>query len=283
MHLPIPPIFPLNERNRDAATLLVHKPVDSKVRGVVLERMGQTRGALLSSAMAPQIVTFLFPEAKGGKQAEWKHKKQKHRLRKAPWSRKAPIGLMPVDSEGWVNALLQFILYVPGFAEAFAIAPRTLFPIQECIDQYHHDVAEGKGVSAAGSHLYRLFAIHFPQHSLCEVAASLMRLLMPQWTIYHSLTEAMSQPRLADLFLAAGHLQKQIHTQQYYDLDVFIEKRPDGARAHYVTYVKVEGCWYQCDNDRITQLRSDLLTLPLQCAILAHYRQVHIGAVLDRR
>ena len=44
----------------------------------------------------------------------------------------------------------------------------------------------------------------------------------------------------------------------------FIEYRPDGRNgACFVTYVKIEGSWYQCDDDRITALRSTIGSVPL--------------------
>lgn len=278
MNLSITPIFQVRERSAREGRLEVQDPTNSKVRGLVLEKIGQTKGALLPSASAPQVVTFLLPGFESGKMDSMQ-KKRKAKLRKTPLPRKAPIGLMPVDPEGWVNALMQFLLYVPGFAESFSIAPRCLFPIQEFIDQYHNDLAEGKSVSSAnGSVLFRLFTLQFPNFFFREIIEALMHLLIPKWRIFHSIYEALSYPRSPDLFLSTSLVIKQVYADpgQYYDLDTFIEKRPDGARVHFITYVKIDGCWYQCDGERITHLRSDLLALPLQRGVLSHYRQVQL-------
>lgn len=273
MNFSVNPIFATRERIREEGKIEIQNPIDSKVRGVVLEKIGQTKGALLPSASAPQIVSFLLPV--GDKQ-----KKRKNKLRRTPLPRKTPIGLLPIDPEGWVNALMQFILYVPGFAESFAIAPRSLLPIQEFIDHYHLDLAEGKSTSSAnGSALAQVLASKFHNLSLKEVVEALIRLLMPKWTVHKSIYEALMRPRSSDLFLSSSGLKKQLYADpgQYYDLDTFVEKRPDGSRFNYIAYVKVEGCWYQCDNDRVTHLRSDLLALPLQRSVISHYLQVRLG------
>lgn len=282
----ISPIPPMRERIRDELKVEIQNPYDStsdsKVRGLVLQKIGQTtKGALLPTSSTPQIVSFLLPESEGNKMDAFQ-KKRKNKLRKTPLPRKTPIGLTSADPEGWVNALMQFILYVPGFAESFSIAPRSLFPIQEFIDQYHQDLIEGKAASSAnGLGLVRLFSSKFPNMSLKEVLQELMHLLMPKWTVHRGHYEALSKPRTADLFLASNSIKKQLYADpgQYYDLDAFIEKRPDGPRIHYIAYVKVEGCWHQCDNDRVAQLRSDLLAQPLQRTVFAHYRQVQLGQI----
>ncbi|MBX7066180.1 MAG: hypothetical protein K1X28_03005 [Parachlamydiales bacterium] len=276
MNISITPVLQTRERTRNEVKLEVQNPIDSKVRGLVLEKIGQTKGALLPSASASQIISFLLPGFEAGKM-ESMQKKRKNKLRKTPLPRKTPIGLMPADPEGWVNALMQFILYVPGFAESFSIAPRSLFSIQDFIDQYHQDLAEGRSTSTAnGLGLMQLFGLKFPNLSLKEVVEALIRLLIPKWTVYRSIYEALLRPRTIDLLIASTGLKKQLYADpgQYYDLNAFVEKRPDGALAHYIAYVKVEGGWYQCDNDRVTQLRSDMLALPLQRTVISHYRQV---------
>ncbi|MBU6383861.1 MAG: hypothetical protein KGQ49_04995 [Verrucomicrobia bacterium] len=271
MSLSVTSIVPIRERVRDEEQQSEWRQVrDSKVQGLVLERLGHTIGGLLPSACAPQIVQFFYSQEQG-------HKKRKPKLRKTPMPRKTPIGLMPADPEGRVNALMQFILYVPGFADCFSIAPRSLFPIQECIDRYHQDLAEGRAFSNA-SPLIALFELKFPHYSVREIVEALFRLVMPKWQVQRTLQEALYKSRTADLFLAVGGLKKQLYIEpeQYYDLDAFIEKRPDGSRTNYIAYVKVDGCWYQCDDERITHLRSDLLALPLERSTLCHFRKVLI-------
>ncbi len=67
------------------------------------------------------------------------------------------------------------------------------------------------------------------------------------------------------------------HDQQCYDLDGFIEYRPDGgALGHYIAYLKIDGIWYQCDDERIITLRSTNLNVPLHRSILLHYKKVNL-------
>ncbi len=279
MHLSVTPVLPVRRIEREEGRLDMRKPVDSKVRGLVLDKICQTQGALLPSAAVPQIITFLLPGFEPYRR-ESMQKKRKTRLRRTPLPRKIPIGLMPVDLEGWVNALMQFILYIPGFAENFTLAPKSLSPIQEFVDQYHQDLVDGKSVSSAGgAALFRLFTLRFPSFSLSEIFEALMHLLIPKWALFRTVHETPNQRHLPDLFFCIGPVKKQIYMDQYYDLGAFIERRPDGARANYIAYVKVDGCWYQCDNDRITHLRSDMLSMPLQRGILSHYRQVILEPV----
>jgi hypothetical protein len=69
-----------------------------------------------------------------------------------------------------------------------------------------------------------------------------------------------------------------------YDLDAFIEHRmEEGESACYYTYLKVDGMWVQCADERIVQLRrSTLLDLPLRRGILFHYRRVWGGRIPNR-
>ncbi len=279
MNLSVTSIFSFRERNRNDPTVEVQRPIDTKVRGFVLDRIAASKGALLPSAAAPEIAAFLFPKLEFSKM-EFFRKKRQTKLRRSPLMRKAPIGLMPVDPEGWVNALMQFIFFVPGFAEGFIFAPKSFFPIQEFIDQYSHDMIEGKAVSSAnGATLFRLFHLKFPDYSLRQIFEALIHLLKPKWGLFQGVYEALKQARSSDIFLSLNSLKKQIFREggQYFDLNAFIEKRPDGGGVNYIAYVKLEGSWYQCDNDRVTQIRSDMLSLSLQRGVLSHYRQVRPG------
>jgi len=63
-----------------------------------------------------------------------------------------------------------------------------------------------------------------------------------------------------------------------YDLDAFIEIRPDGDDGeHYIAYLKREGTWYQCDEERVIQFRSNCLNVPLRRATLLHYKRVDLA------
>lgn len=277
MNFLISPIFPVKERNSDEK-FQVRRPIDSRINGFVLEKIGQTRGALLPSVSSPEIISFLLPGLEAGKMGYFQQKRR-HRLPKFPSVRKKPVGLIPPEPEGWVCAIMQFILHVPQFADLFSLAPRSFFPIQEFIDQYRQDIEEGKSISIAnGGSLFRLLNFRFPNFSPSEIVGALMSLITPKWKIFNTIQEAFAFAKAPDLFFYTGSLRKQIYAAPgpYYDLDAFIEKRPDGIRSNYICHVKIDGCWYQCDDERVTQLRSDLLALPLQRSVLSHYAQVRV-------
>lgn len=275
MNFLISPIFPVKERTSEER-FQVRRPIDSRINGFVLEKIGQAKSALLPSVISPEIISFFSTGLEVGKMGYF-HQKKRHKQSKSLSPRKKPIGLTPPEPEGWVCAIMQFILHVPKFADLFSLAPRSFFPIQEFIDQYRQDLEEGKSFSVAnGQALFRLFHFRFPDFSPVQIVGALMTLINPKWKIYPTIQEALLFAKTPDLFLYTGALRKQLYAAPgpYYDLDAFIEKRPDGIRSNYICHVKVEGCWYQCDETRVTQLRSDLLALPLQRAILSHYAQV---------
>lgn len=270
MNVSLNPVFPAKERDLEEREE-ARKPIDSKVRGLVLKRIRDNKSALLHSHGAPRIQ---FSSSELGKIKATRKKKQT--LKKSP-HRKIPIGLMPVDQEGKLNALMQLILYVPGFTDSFSLVPKSFSPILTFIDQVHRDHADNYAVSSAdGSLLFSFFESKFLGFSLEKIFDALVELVKPKWTFFHETVESEKTISVPDLFLSGNSLKKQIFVEpnQVFDLDAFIEKRPDVGEFHYFTYVKVDGCWYQCDNERITQLRSDMLNLPLQRGVLAHYRKV---------
>ncbi len=63
-----------------------------------------------------------------------------------------------------------------------------------------------------------------------------------------------------------------------YELDSFVELRPDGEIGdHYIAYLKRDGTWYQCDEERVIRFRSNCLNVPLRRAILLHYKRVGLA------
>jgi len=282
MNVSVAPIFPIRERDREERTERTHKPIDTKVRGLVLERISHAKGGLLPSAMAPQIVIDFRPTLETGKREHGQREKRKGKLRKSPLKRGVPIGLRPVDPEGWLNALMQFILFVPGFAEIFSFAPRSFYPFQEFIDQYFHDVEENCTLSSAnGGSIFRFLRSKLVHISLNEIFQFFIRVLHPKWVLHKTIEEALIGGRPTDFFITESCSERQFFTDSdlYYDLDAFIELRPDGSSVNFITYVKHGGVWYQCDDDRITQLRSNHLGVPLSRAILMHYHRIDLGII----
>lgn len=281
MNVSVAPIFPIRERDHEEGAEEVRKPIDSKVRGLVLERISHAKGGLLPSAIAPQIVIDFRSGLEAGGKVRGQGEKRKGKLRKTPLKRGAPIGLRPVDPEGWLNALMQFILFVPGFAEIFSFAPRSFYPFQEFIDQYFHDIEEKCTLSSAhGGSIFRFLRSKLNHISLHEFFQFFIRALHPKWTLHKTIEDALKEGSPTDFFITESCLERQFFTDPdfyCYDLDAFIELRPDGGSVNFIAYVKHGGVWYQCDDDRITQLRSNHLGVPLSRAILLHYHRIQWG------
>jgi hypothetical protein len=253
-----------------------------KIRGFVLGRISQAKeGGLPPSTTSHQVVIDFLPALDSAKRGErGQREKRKSKMRKSPLKRKPPIGLRPVDPEGWLNALMQFILCIPGFAELFFFAPKSFSPFQEFIDQYFNDREENCTISSAnGVALLRFLRTKLLYISLDEVFQLFMRTLNPKWEIHKTMDEALNNRYPPDFFITESCSRRQFFTTPdffCYDLDAFIELRPDGLSVNFITYVKHEGVWYQCDDDRITQLRSTSLAIPISRAILLHYQMVEL-------
>ncbi len=73
-------------------------------------------------------------------------------------------------------------------------------------------------------------------------------------------------------------IQRQFFTKPdgyCYDLDAFVEYRLDGkSKGDHITYLKSEGGWYQCDDERIVPMLSSQLNTPLSRSILLHYKRI---------
>ncbi|NGX56503.1 MAG: hypothetical protein K1060chlam5_00746 [Candidatus Anoxychlamydiales bacterium] len=77
-----------------------------------------------------------------------------------------------------------------------------------------------------------------------------------------------SMPKTKILFFNVKKLINVI-----YELDAFIEFRQDSSSfGHYITYVKKENLWYQCDDSRINIINENNLYLALSKSILLHYK-----------
>lgn len=251
MNISVNPIFSLSEqRHREDALVQIRQNVDSKICNIVFKRIHR----------------------------ETTRKSNKLGKVSVGKGKKPPIGLRPVDPGGWLNALMQFILFVPTFTGLFFFAPRSFSPFQEFIDQYQQDQQENRTLSSAnGLILFRFLSSKLTHMSMTEIFDFLISSLNANWKIHSTMDEALCGGNPNDFFVTENLKKKQLFKfpERYcYDLDAFIEVRPDGPAATFFTYVKVEGIWYQCDDDRITQLRSDRLDIPLKRGVLFHYQRV---------
>jgi hypothetical protein len=238
--------------------------VDSRVRGFVLEIMNRSPGGLLPTAMAPQMLI----------QFERGRKRKKVKLKKGPLLRKEPIGIHGVGSS-WINALMQLILYVPGYVDFFHFLPKSFDVFQDFIDQYGIDLQEGRVVSLADSRELLQFVTEKLGVSLEEVFVFLNRILQTKWDVCRYFEEGVKRG-VRDFFVLGQCLRRQFFSEGLiYDLDAFIEFRPDGnVSGHYFAYVKVEGVWFQCDDERIVRMKSNCLMLALQRSVLLHYKRL---------
>lgn len=278
MQVSVNPVIPVARERKSRESPEERKPIDSKVKGVVLERISSTKGALLSSTATSQVVIDLRPVVESSKRDQGRKPKKKAKVRKTPVPRVAPIGLRAVDPEGGVNALMQFLLFVPGAPECFCFAPRSFALFQEFIDQYYQDQIDNRSPSGAnGMAIFRFLGAKVPDLSLHDIFEFVLGALNPKWALKMNLEQALEKGNPTDLFVMESSHKKQLFVSEDlgYELDAFIELRPDGVSAHFVAYVKVNGVWYQCDDERITGIRSH--SLPLNRAILLHYKRIAFG------
>jgi hypothetical protein len=67
----------------------------------------------------------------------------------------------------------------------------------------------------------------------------------------------------------------ELYLSTHYELDGFIEFRADDFNsASYLTYLKIEGIWYQCCDEKVRQVRPNDLHIALLRSFLYHYKKV---------
>jgi hypothetical protein len=312
---------------------IIRNPVDTKIQDVVLSRISRPApSTLLGSVISPDIVIDLVPAISilPGMEEEtiFESVKQRKKGRKTlgrAWPIKyIPIGLSPCVAFPPLNAILQFILFLPSFRDIFSFIPRSFTLLVDFLDQYAHDQKNNELVSSADSNqLFRLLyekmpSTFFPlasgEFEAKEFLFALVKAIFgkmpplshslpfhPEWHAVWDVSLPFSCavdlpsrplemlltfknggpfPEISSAELATRRLiQRQFFTQPdsyCYDLDAFIEYRPDGksSRGIYVSYLKNEGIWYQCDDERITPLRSNHLNMPLYRSVLLHYKRI---------
>ncbi|HSW72916.1 MAG TPA: hypothetical protein VLG44_05885 [Chlamydiales bacterium] len=287
------------------------KKHDRKVLEVVLERMSdlEQSSSLLASASAPNVVLALFPKTTPQKERKFII---------APFAKNEdwPIGIERCKYNRWINALMQFILFIPSLSEMFAYTPKSLSVFIDFIDLYRKEQRQGKLVTTANSLkllevLRKKSALGFflnkdPLQLFFDVIQLLMQdlsentksidmheadllALHPEWMIElkeegHKSWEETIEPYLStapkEFFVfQKKRTQNQLPKKQFflsyslYEMDAFIEFRPDHDKGDYLAYVKVEGEWLQCDDDKIIHLRPGNLPIALGRGFLFHYRK----------
>jgi len=62
----------------------------------------------------------------------------------------------------------------------------------------------------------------------------------------------------------------------FYQLDAFIEYREDEMfSGSYITYLKIDKIWYQCEDAKIKKVHINHLCVAMQRSILLHYKLIH--------
>lgn len=323
-----------NNRNRRETPC---KPTDIKIQDLVIHRIslpGLKEGSLLASATAPQVVIPATHSIKPEEKCFFPDRQYEptliyHHAAVVP-SSYFPIGLDRCEPHNWINALMQFLLYIPLLREIFAYTPPSLRPFNQFIDQYFIDLEEKRLLSRAKSYeLVRCLLGKFPQFFQSVGMVSLHEMIQAisdcacaftalTDTGFHSHWQILWDPcqelSLQEIFAKdvvppellvvlklfydpvmrkrsqtffSSALRKQYFSSQAgvcYDLDAFIEYRmEEGESACYYTYLKVDGMWVQCADERIVRLRrSTFLDLPLRRGILFHYRRVWVGQSCER-
>jgi len=220
------------------------------------------------------------------------------------------VGLRKAEPHGWINSLMQLVLYLCGSEDLLCFIPRRYQPFLDFADQYFRDQHENRAVSSANSaslircmwkelspsildqrgrvNFYEVFTqltrALFPVVKPGDASA----ILHPEWqvgigggsTLEEVIQKKGRPPEILISFEGENNLavKKQLFFESdslYYDLDAFVEKRPDGERPpSYIAYLKADGVWYQCDDERIVALRSNCLSCALTKCLILHYKRI---------
>lgn len=325
----ITPVKPIQEyygqkKPADEMPTALRNPIDSKIQGMVqLQIHNLAPCALLASATSPRVVMDLIPgialpsysRGRPNKAARKVYSSSKP-MRKIKGAYQVPIGLGRCNLYPPLNAILQLLLFLPSFRDAFSFAPRSYQQMVEFIDQYSTDQEKKLRISLADSNLLlpllqqkmkeSIFQAQLDKVDVKEFLCSLVQQVFerttpplsgflafhPEWNISWDsrlpFSIAIDLPlRPPEFFVTVESNHSEscpiiprqffIQPERYcYDLDAFVEYRPDGesGQGDYITYLKAEGTWYQCDDDRISPLRSTQLNMPLNRCILLHYKRI---------
>lgn len=345
------------------------KKTDYKVLDLALEKISApqvtAKSSLFATASMPNIVfglisDFSFKPSLKRRKKEIQLIKEKKVLsapnlqKDALASKTAPIGIPKCEYNSWINALMQFIIFIPSLSEMFAYTPKSLSYFIEFIDQYRRERLQGRSATTASSpklleslrrkfqlgmhskndpglHLYEIIELlmktvseslgnssigeegdllalqpdfrivldangkdgltweekiekHFKQNGFFEKAKANLFLPFPSELLiaFKGLCQS-KDANPSSLNPSPDKLQpkKQFFLSHLgapcalYELDAFIEYRPDGwEKGDYMTYLKSEGEWLQCDDTRIIPLRPINMAIPLRRSFLFHFRKV---------
>ena len=168
-----------------------HK-TDYKVVDLVLQKMivptsreKPGRGNLLATVEAPRIVQELMKEFfHGVPKNRYKNIELIGGYQTAPDKNRArlvvPIGIRKSAYNSWINALLQFIIFLPSISEMFIYTPHSLSAFLDFITSYQKDQMIGRKVATGLTHtLVEGLRKKFPQRqfrkgNLFEILSEMM-------------------------------------------------------------------------------------------------------------
>lgn len=250
-----------------------------------------------------------------------------------------PIGIQTNLYCNWVNALMQFLIFIPSLRKMFNYTPKSFSCFNDFIDTYICDREEKKAIASITTNsifefLLRRFSLKGCYQNdvmdLYFVIKEIMKLipthldlfyddtkggdllaLHPSWQIQVDSEDSIFDEEIKKNF----HLRKDklpfellvsyswfiknpsikdrkckpsmllfFEDGSYYELDSFIEYRPDDCQSGgYLAYLKINGMWFQCDDDRVRQIRSNNLPIVLSRSFLFHYRKIVLNEMKKKR
>lgn len=285
-------------------------PIDNKIQILALKQMPAFSSTDQPLSSIIKLLSNSFLQTALENSHRWKiGRKEKEPLvfRRKLIKKRLPIGLRHNQYAHWLNAFMQFVIFVPALRSLFDYTPKSFFYFNLFIDQYLQEQQEGKAFCSFDSLLLLDSLASFFQRSFyfCEGVFNFLGLLievrksanffkkdlveieMDKMELEESLKQGMPLEILAAQtmsFNKKNKPKKQLaFADCFYELDAFIECREDVmGKNSYFAYLKHEGVWYQCDDLRIVEMRSDYLQTALNRSLLLHYKRIELGFVRKR-
>ncbi|MFA5250410.1 MAG: hypothetical protein WC371_03250 [Parachlamydiales bacterium] len=293
------------------------EPLDNKIQLLALKQLPDLMFAgsgVFFSVM--KMSSALIRAALGKRHRLLEEKNCPSAVRSLPGEEFLPIGLKPNPYALWLNAFLQFVLFVPSLRVLFDYTPKSFLPFNRFIDCYFADRKEGKtacsfdtlllleALSECFQKSFAFFKEFFDLSGLLEqikTAAGMARSGLKNGLCKKELAE-ISSDDLENFFLPGPfpaalltkqkypferkkHLPKQLFLPNgvLYELSAFVEYRADFlTEGSYLAYLKPGGLWYQCDDLRIVQMRSEYLQTAINRALILYYKKVELGQAKAR-
>lgn len=242
------------------------KKKDQKILTLVLQKMDlleEEGSGLLASACAPQVV---LQKVLGKKQ------RSKHSIPQNNY----PMGIYSNETAHWLNACLQFMIFIPALLQWTYFLPKRFDPLKDFIETYRQNLAKQEAIESISSDLIAQFNVDITN---------------PIFSFFHILKESiptplkipffLEVPKQADeFFIYLTNTSKNPHLfyvfeERFYELTAFIEKREKGNV--YLAYLKVEGKWFQCDDHRVLPFPARNLKIALDGAVFCYYKKIQLA------